>query len=243
MNDIQMRFLSLVMFALPFMVAQAQSTNAPVNEDYYHWIDRYEIKSGKVIPQVFSSVKPYKRDAIILAIDSLNESGQFSTEADRYNYTYLRNDSWEWSRSEENQSKKPFLKHIYKKKSDFLYADLPEFDIHVNPVLYTSIGYDNQEGEDLYINTRGLEIRGMVDRKVGFYSFLSENQARLPNYVRSGMASNPVIPHEGFWKTFKDNGVDFFHVRGYIDFSLSKHISHPGCPHSDQHLHKFRSGY
>jgi hypothetical protein len=38
------------------------------------------------------------------------------------------------------------------------------------------------------------------------------------------MTLNPVVPHEGFWKDFKDHGVDFFQARAYIDFNISKHI-------------------
>ncbi|MEQ8423262.1 MAG: hypothetical protein RIA63_01040, partial [Cyclobacteriaceae bacterium] len=174
---------------------------------------------------IFTSVKPYKRDAIVAALDSLNANDQvFSSAPDIYNLRYLRNDSWEWSRSEENESKKPLLRHFYKKKSDLMFADLPEFDLHVNPVIYAGVGNDGQAGETLYINSRGVEMRGMIDRKIGFYTFLTDNQARLPLYVRNGIASNPVVPHEGFWKTFKDNGVDFFQARAYIDFNLSKHV-------------------
>ena len=49
----------------------AQSTNAPLNADYYHWIDRYEVKSGSLVKELFTTVKPYKRSMIVAAIDSL----------------------------------------------------------------------------------------------------------------------------------------------------------------------------
>ncbi|MCB0490808.1 MAG: hypothetical protein KDC93_00175 [Cyclobacteriaceae bacterium] len=220
-----MKHLAVLLLMFQVTGAFAQSTNAPLNEDYYHWIDRYEIKAGRIVPQVFTSVKPYKRKAIAAFVDSVQLSDNvFSSSADLYNYQYLRNDNWEWSGSEDNESKKPVLKHLYKKKSDFLFSDLPEFDIHVNPVLYTSFGHDGQAGESLYLNSRGVEIRGMIDRKIGFYTFLTDNQARLPLYVRDGIAQNPVVPHEGFWKDYKDNGVDYFQARAYIDFDISKHI-------------------
>ncbi len=220
-----MKHLSLIFLMLLVSGVFAQSTNAPLNEDYYHWIDRYETKLGRVVPQVFTSVKPYKRKAIAAFVDSVQLTDNvFNSSADLYNYQYLRNDNWEWSRSEDNESKRPVLKHLYKKKSDFLFSDLPEFDIHVNPVLYTSFGHDGQAGESLYLNSRGVEIRGMIDQKIGFYTFLTDNQARLPLYVRDGIAQNPIVPHEGFWKDYKDNGVDYFQARAYIDFDISKHI-------------------
>ena len=49
----------------------AQSTNAPLNEDYYHRIDRYEVKSGRIVEELFTTVKPYKRSAIVAMVDSL----------------------------------------------------------------------------------------------------------------------------------------------------------------------------
>lgn len=203
----------------------AQSTNAPLNEDYYHWIDRYEIKAGRVVPELFTSIKPYKRSMIIAYVDSLNKKDNvFTSPSDQYNFNYLRNDSWEWSRAETSDSKKPFLKKIYRKKSDFFHLDLPELDLHVSPVLYLGVGNDSRASQALYTNTRGLELRGMVDRKIGFYSFITENQAILPTYVREGMTKYSVIPHEGYWKSFKTNGVDFFQARAYIDFNISKHI-------------------
>ncbi len=208
-----------------FYRVSAQSTNATLNEDYYHWIDRYEIKSGRIVPGFFTSVKPYKRDVIVKYLDTLalNES-IFSSRSDQYNREFLRNDSWEWSNSETNTSKKPFLKELYKKKSDLVYIDKPEFDLHVNPVLYLSVGSDSRRDDPTTINTRGFEIRGMIDRKVGFYTFLGENQSVLPLYVQEEVDRNKVVPHEGYWKTFKDNGVDFFQARAYIDFNISKHI-------------------
>jgi len=221
-----MKYGFLFLFFLP-LLAGAQSTNATLNEDYYHWITRYEIKAGRVAPEVFTSIRPFKRKAIVELIDSLNKKDNvFTSAADRYNYDYLRNDSWEWSRAESSDSKKPFLKSLYRKKSDFAHVDNPDFDLHVNPVLYLGAGKDSRLSQSLFINTRGVEIRGMIDKKVGFYTYFTDNQAILPAYVNDALSlyNVYVVPHEGFWKTYKNGGVDFFQARGYIDFNISKSI-------------------
>lgn len=204
-----------------------QSSFAPLNEDYYHAIDRYEIKSGRIYPQFFSAVRPYKRSDIAAFIDSVKAAGVFESGADQFNYDYFRNDNWEWSRAASSDSeRKPIGKVFYKKKSDLYAVDTEEFDLHVNPVLYVGGGQDAQRDERLFMNTRGVEVRGMVDRKVGFYTYLTDNQAVLPSYVWDGMADNPVIPHEGFWKEYKDGkGVDFLQARGYITFEATRHIN------------------
>jgi len=204
----------------------AQSNYAPLNEDYYHWIDRYEVKSGELAPELFTTIKPYKRSAIIAFIDSFQKAGLFQTSADLFNYEYLSNDSWEWSGSHSNESRYPLLRQFYKEKSDLYSVRTPDFDLHVNPVLYLGGGKDSRRDEMLFINTRGVEIRGMVDDKVGFYTYLTDNQALLPSYVSDQMRSTGAIPHEGFWKNYKDGkGVDFLQARGYITFEATKNIN------------------
>ncbi|MEJ7643953.1 MAG: hypothetical protein WKF87_05135 [Chryseolinea sp.] len=206
--------------------AAGQSSFVPLNEDYYHLIDRYEIKTGQITPLFFTNVKPYKRSDIVSFTDSLNAGGYLSSRADKFNYGYLRNDSWEWVRDSSSDSqRKPFLKYFYKKKSDLFYVDEEDFDLHVNPVLYLGIGDDSRRDDVLFINTRGVEVRGMVDRKVGFYAYFTDNQAFLPSYVWEQMPRTLAVPHEGFWKGFKDGGVDFFQARGYVTFEATKHIN------------------
>ena len=226
-----LKILPFWLFLAPLLVF-GQSNFIPLNEQYYHLVDRYEIKTGHTLPHLFTTVKPYKRSETIFLLDSANQLGVMTSKQDKFNLEYVQNDSWEWSRATTSESRKPFLKHFYKKKSDLLYADIPEFDLHISPVLYLGVGKDTRQDETLFVNTRGLEARGMVDRKVGFYTFVTENQVRLPLYISETVRNDsshgyyPVIPHEGFWKSFKDNqGYDFFQARGYITLEATPHIN------------------
>ncbi len=227
----KVRSAAKYLFLLPFLAAvtggYSQGSNAPLNEDYYHRIDRYEVKSGRIVNELFTSVKPYKRSAIVAMVDSLQaKGGVFQSAADQFNLEYLRNDSWEFSRAATSESRKPLWNSLYKKKSDMFYVDQPDFDLHVSPVLYLGTGKDSRLGNPVYLNTRGVEIRGMIDRKISFYTYFSDNQARLPAYVSdySKIYGYNFVPHQGFWKGFGNGGVDYFEVRGYIDFNLSKSI-------------------
>lgn len=222
-----MRLLFLILLVFNAILAVGQSSYATFNESYYHWIDRYEVKAGKIYPQIFTSVKPYKRSDIVAFADSVQQDGLFQSRADQFNYEYLRNDSWEWVDSTTNTSRKPVLRHFYKKKSDLFYVHEKDFDLHINPVLYAGAGKDSRISTDnLYMNTRGVEVRGVVDNKVGFYMYLTDNQALLPQYVRDEVTRTGVVPHEGFWKDFKNGaGVDFLQARGYLTFEASRHIN------------------
>ncbi len=200
----------------------AQSSYAPLNEDYYHWIDRYEIKSGEINPFFFTAWKPYQRHQIAAFADSLLLYDTSLSEVERFNLNYLSNDNWEWSENT-NESVKPLFKHFYKVKSDLYHVAHPDFDLHVNPVLHFGVGRETEDDVQTFTNTRGVEIRGVVDKKLSFYSFIGENQVINPIYVRRRIRRDGV-PHEGFWKKFKDNGVDYFTARGYINFQATKHI-------------------
>lgn len=217
----------LAAFIIYSQSSVAQSTNVPLNKDSYHLIDRLEILSGQMAPNHHSAVKPYTRKAVGQFTDSIQQQNLSPSRQDDFNFEYLRNDNWEWVDSSTNVSKKPFLKYFYKNKSDFLYgADKEEaISFHISPVLYLSYGGESAQDEYTYINTRGLQLRGMIDKKVGFYAFMSENQARFPNYVQDFVQENRVVPGEGFWKSFGTNGYDFFNATGYISFNATKHIN------------------
>lgn len=217
----------LVLFVISTNISVAQSTNIPLNKDTYHLIDRLEILSGEMAPNHHSAVKPYTRKAIAQLTDSLQQMNLKNSRADAFNTDYLRNDNWEWVDSSTNVSKQPFLNVFYKNKSDFFYGgDKKEaIGVHVSPVLYLSYGGESLQEEYTYINTRGVQVRGLIDKKVGFYAFISENQARFPVYVQDFVKENRVVPNEGFWKSFGTNGYDFFNATGYISFNATEHIN------------------
>ena len=52
-------------------MSKAQSVFAPLNQDYYHLIDRYEIKRGKFSEGFHTTVKPYTRKGIVQLVDSV----------------------------------------------------------------------------------------------------------------------------------------------------------------------------
>jgi hypothetical protein len=203
--------------------AYSQSTYAPLNKDYYHLLDRYEIRSGRMAG-FHTGNKPYERKQIAAFADSLveNEGLELNTR-DEFNLQYLLNDNSEWTEYEEER-KRPVLRHFYRNKADLFHVDTPDLGLHINPVLHLELGRDSETAYRQYINTRGLELRGMINQKVGFYTFMAENQAVLPGYVNERIRQTNTIPHEGFWKPFKQNGVDFFTARGYITFNATKNI-------------------
>lgn len=198
----------------------AQSTFVPNNKDYYHLVNRYEIKKGTLSTDIHTSFRTYKRKNVALFADSIKRS----SKSDEFNREYLINDNWEWADNHTNTGRKPFLKYFYRSKSDLFNVDTKSFDLHVNPVLHFNYGNETASSDAPYINTRGVELRAMIDRKVGIYTYIGENQARFPQYVRQNIMANGAVPHEGFWKGYDNNAVDFFTVKGYVTFNATKSI-------------------
>ncbi|WP_114781930.1 hypothetical protein [Botryobacter ruber] len=200
----------------------AQDVYMPYNRDTYHLVDRYQIKYGSEVPQLQTSVRPYgRKDVAALAEIS---AANATTAVDEFNTAYLLNDNWNYTTAEDNESDKPILKYFYRNKTDLYHYESEDFTLRVNPVLHLELGLDNQTDGARYVNTRGVQVEGSIDGKFGFYTFIGENQAKYPGYVVDRIARDNAVPHEGFWKRFKGDGYDYFTARGYLNYSLSKHV-------------------
>lgn len=201
----------------------AQSAYAPMDRDYYHLIDRYAIIQGEIDHRYHSTFKPYRRSLISTWMDELEKEGLMPTDIDQFNLSFLRNDSWEFSEKPTADSKRPW-KGIYRKPADFFNYRDSVLDLHINPILYFSGGKVLGEEEFQFRNTRGLEVRGSIDRKIGFYTSLSTTETLLPTWVHDYAAHHGVVPGEGFWKRYGDQGYSYFSATGYLTFQVTKHI-------------------
>jgi hypothetical protein len=213
--------MALCLLAIP--VAQAQDVYVPYDRDTYHLIDRYQIKLGTKVPELHTAVRPIgRRDVAALAEAA---SGEPRSNADMFNIQYLLNDNWNYTTQDNgNISERPIFNAFYRNKTDLYHYDSEDFTLRVNPVLHLELGHDNQSDSYRYVNTRGVQLEGSIDNRFGFYTFVGENQARFADYVVDQIRRDGVVPHEGLWKTFKGDGYDFLTARGYMNYSLSKHV-------------------
>ncbi|OIN60219.1 hypothetical protein [Arsenicibacter rosenii] len=232
--------------------ALAQSPYIPLNTDYYHLIDRMEIRQGRWSEGFHSSFKAYNRQSVIQLTDSVLTNQDYPLSAtDRFNLGYLRDDSWEWIKpiadsvkvdplarhsivagTQQGDSEKPLFGIFYKKKSDFYSLQTPELDLHVSPVIY--LDYTREAGNNnlLYTNTRGLEVRGTIMKKLGFYTYFADNQAYYPKYIQEygqvyarQETDAGFAPGEGLAKLYRNRGADFLAARGHFTFNVLKAIN------------------
>jgi hypothetical protein len=202
-----------------------QSPDIPLNKDVYHLLNRYEVLSGRLAGDFHTSIKPYPRKPVAGFFVRLDSTLQYKSKSDQYNIDHILTDNYDYADYPDARSRKPFLKHLYQYKNDFLAVNENDFQLHLNPVLYFSGGIDKGQNVTPYINTRGLEASGMIAGKIGFYTFLSTTQAAYPVYVRNWISRNKAVPYEGFWKVFHKDGVDFFDASGYVTFNVVKPVT------------------
>lgn len=217
-------FFFLLFFLGIAIAASSQSALITPDQSYNHLIHRYEILSGDFFKSIHTTTQPYYRNHIVNALDRVNQSRIIQSRSDSFNIQYLKNDNWEWADDSTGDAKQPVFKHFYKKKNALFHKNTEDFMLQANPVMNLQAGKTNNTDRFLYTNTRGIKLRGSIDNKVGFYTFLTDNQAFYPRYINQRIDSTNAVPGANFNKTFKEEGYDFFNIRGYVTLNATKNI-------------------
>ncbi|MCC5939690.1 MAG: hypothetical protein JJU34_20585 [Lunatimonas sp.] len=219
------KFLGLSLLTALFLTQGfGQGAYINFNRDYYHLIERYEIKQGIFAEPFQTGMKPYRRDHVAAFLKNLSADSTVRSARDRFNLSYLQRDNWEFFFDAAPESVHRGVRPFYRTPSDFYHHRDKSFDLHVSPVLYLQAGSESGESELRFRNTRGVEVRGSIDRKIGFYTFLATTDLKFPSWVRAYTQSNGAVPGEGFWKRFRGTGYSFFSATGYFTFQATEHV-------------------
>jgi hypothetical protein len=237
--------LLFFVFLLP-LATFSQTTFFPQGARENVLLERLEIKAGTDSILNFSKTKPFSRKQFVPQIKNYYVAGelqstagevfqvndslatQFRTGAslskvDLYNARLALMSNIEWT-PYRFPSKKPFLKNFYKTPANFYEVNEKDFRLIVNPVFQYIVGKEKNSSEHLFLNTRGITMRGLISNKIGFAAYVTDNQERDPKYVQEWVAERRAVPGQGFYKDFKGTGFDYFDARGYITFNAAKYI-------------------
>jgi len=199
----------------------AQGNRVPLNNDYYHLLSRYEIRQGQQAQSFDSNLRTFRRSSVGIWLDSLDS--EVLSEVDKFNLSYLANDNWPFVDSGTAVVRQPVLRHLYKRPADLWHIQTDGLLLRVNPVLYFGVGSDERSGTP-FVNTRGIQVEGTIDDKIGFYSYIGENQMAPPGFAYDYVQNTLTLPYQGFWKGYGTRGVDFLNTRGHINFSATRHV-------------------
>jgi hypothetical protein len=219
-----------LVFLFPVM-ALSQTTYLPQGDKQNIFLERLEIKAQDDSVLNFSKTRPFGRGKYVInGVKSyLEKHGSAGlSKADAYNLRSIYLNNTEYLTADERiqyASKKPILKRFYTTPANLYEVHVTDFDLVINPVVQYVIPNEKDNGQKLFLNTRGLVLRGRIANKIGFAAYLTDNQERDPLYVQQWIVDRDAVPGEGFYKDFKDpGGVDYFDARGYITFNVAKYI-------------------
>ena len=120
---------------------------------------------------------------------------------------------------------KPVFRSFYKNGKDLYQLESSGIEFRINPVFNIQYGNEENASEARYINSRGAELKGTIDKKIGYYVMVTDNQIQFPSDVQDRITEYEAIPREGFYKDFKSStAADFISTRAYINVPISKHI-------------------
>lgn len=220
----------MILFTLP-VCAFSQSTYLPQGDKQNVLLERLEIKAGTDSVLNFSKTKYFNRHKYVInGVKNYlqnNEANDLS-KVDAHNLQSLYLNNTEWLSAEEREqylSRKPILKNFYRTPANLYEVHVKDFDLVINPVFQYTLSKENDNEQDLFLNTRGLSVRGKIANKIGFSAYLTDNQERDPAYVQQWINDRKAVPGAGFYKSFKaPGGVDYFDARGYFTFNVTKYI-------------------
>lgn len=233
---------TLIFFLFPF-VSLSQTTYLPQDARENVLLERLEIKAQIDSILNFSKNKPFSRKQFISLLDKYNAllpgtsiagkdtiritgEGRIPFEGSRvdlYNLKLALIKNSEWS-NQQFTSKKKFLKTFYKSPANFYEVNTQDFFLAVNPVIQYYVGKEASNDQHIFLNTRGVTLRGRIANKIGFAAYITDNQERDPLYVQQFVTLRNAVPGAGFYKPFKTAGFDYFDARGYITANVAKFI-------------------
>jgi len=217
----------LLVIFLP-LTGLAQATYFPEGDKANILLERIEIKLKNDSAFGFSKTKPLSRQNILATIrqwgDTLPPKLDLS-KVDRYNLNSLLLNNLEYLPANDiYRSRKPIAKRFYRSPANLYEVHVKDFDLFINPVIQFTVSKEKDNDETLYLNTRGVSLRGRIANKIGFYAYMTDNQEKDPLWVRDWVTYRKAVPGEGFYKQFKNTGYDYFDARGYFTFNVTKYI-------------------
>ncbi len=214
----------------------SQSSFLPQGSKSEEFLQRMEILLQTNPELNISTVKPISRKLAVSVAqlsDSLHKFYPYDyyyrlSKIDQYNLQDLLMNNAEWvSGSQDNfRSKKPFWDSFYKQKANCYVVNEKDFLLMLDPVVQQTQSIETGNKERVFLNAKGLTMRGMIANKLGFSAYLTDNQERGPSFFQDRVTSTGyyAVPGAGYYKTFKKTAFDYFDNRASIYFNAFKYF-------------------
>jgi hypothetical protein len=229
MQDINKTIVCLLLLVFPG-IAFSQSTYLPQGSKHQPLLDRLEILLQSNNDLNLSTTRPLNRRFAVRAAeaaDSLHRAnGNLLSRVDEYNLQSLLMNNSEWVTGDKSAfvSRKNLWNTFYKTKANLLEVDEKDFFLAVNPVIQQQQSIESDNDQRIFLNTKGITLRGMIANRIGFSAYITDNQERAPLFVQDRISQYDAVPGAGFYKSFKTTGTDYIDARGSIHFTATKYL-------------------
>jgi len=234
------QFIKTILTASIILLVSApgfsQSTYLPLGSKSEHFLDRLGILMQTNPDLNVFTPKPLSRK-IAVKVSELGDSLSRAFPYDEYYHLgktdqqnlqelLMNNTEWVSGSKESFKSKHTLWNTIYPTKANFFEVNDKDFFLAVNPVLQLNLSHETGNSEHVFLNSKGLEFRGLLAGKVGFSSYIVDNQERGPSFFQQRVVNNgyPAVPGAGYYKPFKTTAFDYFDARGSINFNVVKYL-------------------
>ena len=102
---------------------------------------------------------------------------------------------------------------------NLLLVDTDDFHLSIDLLFNLAKGKNFVTDSSLSINTRGINIKGNIGKRLSFRTQFFENQTFFPYYIRNKIYKTHVVPGQGRWRGFKGWGNDFAYATGILSMT------------------------
>ena len=172
----------------------AQTQVLPLNRNYSLSVLEAATKSDTF---VHTTCKPYLT-VNLSGIDTTVIAGFFPNHIDKHH-------SW-------------FRRKL--KSENFILLQKKDITLRIDPLFHFETGTETMTPDyRLFINTRGIIVRGDLGKHLSFESRFYENQGFYPEYLQIYIQQRYVVPGQGRIRSFKKYGFDFSSSSGFVSYS------------------------
>ncbi|MES1220557.1 MAG: hypothetical protein ABUT20_33960, partial [Bacteroidota bacterium] len=226
--------LSIILVFPVFSVAQ--STFLPQGSKSEHFLERMEILLQTNPDLNIATIKPISRKIAVNVAemaDSLHKFYPYDyyyrlSKIDQYNLQDLLMNNIEWvsGNTDSFASRHPLLNTFYKHKANFFEVNEKDFFLAIDPVIQETQSIQTGNSDRVFLNSKGVTLRGMIAKKLGFSAYLTDNQERGPDYFQQRVTASgfDAVPGAGYYKSFKKTAFDYFDNRASIYFNALKYF-------------------
>lgn len=229
----------VIILCIPFLLpgrTVAQSTFLPQGSKFDHFLERLEILQQTDEDLNITTCKPISRKLAVHVAhisDSLYHWYPYDdidhlSAVDRANLSSLMTNNIEWVTTSRDSfmSKHPWFNTFYKTKANFYEVEDKDFFLAVDPVIQGVEGHETGNKQSVFLNSKGITLRGMIAGKFGFSAYLTDNQERGPSWFQQRVTASGFngVPGAGYYKSFHTTGFDYYDNRASIYFNTWKYF-------------------